>query len=259
MTIDAASGSSSYYAQLSANSDALAAASATRTANATDTSAAARAKTKDDKDMFLKLLVAQLRYQDPSKPADTTAFMAQTAQFSALEAMQDVATQSSTMVAAQNKLQASTMVGQTVSYTDENGQVVTGEVKSVSFSQGSVGGTNGEPVLNVNGVSVVLSKVTGVGSIDASALNAAAAKAAAEATATAEGGTAAPATTAPATTAPASSTASSGTPGTTGATGTSGATGTPQTTGTTPATASDTTPNSGTTGTPGPTASSPSA
>ena len=32
-------------------------------------------------DAFLKLLVAQLKYQDPSKPADSTQFMAQTAQF----------------------------------------------------------------------------------------------------------------------------------------------------------------------------------
>ncbi|PRY18212.1 flagellar hook capping FlgD N-terminal domain-containing protein [Kineococcus rhizosphaerae] len=241
MTVDATSGSGSYFSQLTANSDALTAASATKNANATDTSAAAKAKTKDDKDMFLKLLVAQLRYQDPSKPADTTQFMAQTAQFSALEAMQDVATQSSSMVAAQNKLQASTMVGQTVSYTDENGKVVTGEVKSVSFTQGSVGGTNGEPVLNVDGVSVVLSKVSGVGSIDATALNAAAEKAAAEAKAKAEG-TSVPVTTVPGAATGSSSTASSGT----ASTGTSGATGTSQTA---PATGTpETTQTSGTTG-----------
>ena len=32
-----------------------------------------------DKDTFLKLLVAQLKYQDPSNPADSTQFLAQTA------------------------------------------------------------------------------------------------------------------------------------------------------------------------------------
>ncbi|WP_432511018.1 flagellar hook capping FlgD N-terminal domain-containing protein [Kineococcus sp. SYSU DK001] len=256
MTIDAASGASSYYASLTANSDALTAAKATKTANATDTSAAATKKTKDDKDMFLKLLVAQLKYQDPSKPADTTAFMAQTAQFSALEAMQDVATQSSTMVAAQNKLQASALVGQKVSYTDPNGKVVTGEVKSVSFTQGSAGGTNGEPVLNVDGVSVVLSKVTGVGTIDAAAINAAAEKAAAEAKAKAEG-------TATAGTSSSSSTASSGTSGATGTaqgaqtTGSAGSTGSSAATGGTGT--PSTTQNSGTTGTPGSTNSSQSA
>ncbi|MEZ0493739.1 flagellar hook capping FlgD N-terminal domain-containing protein [Kineococcus sp. TBRC 1896] len=162
MTIDAASGSNPY-AGLIANSDLLTQTNAAKNAGKTDTSAIAQQKTKDDKDMFLKLLVAQLRYQDPSKPADTTQFMAQTAQFSALEAMQDVAKQSTSMVAAQNKLQASTLVGQTVSYTGEDGTAKTGEVRSVSFVQGSAGGTGGEPVLNVDGVSVVLSKIAGVG------------------------------------------------------------------------------------------------
>ena len=38
-----------------------------------------------DKDMFLKLLVAQLRYQDPSNPVDSSQFLSQTAQFSMVE------------------------------------------------------------------------------------------------------------------------------------------------------------------------------
>jgi flagellar basal-body rod modification protein FlgD len=38
-----------------------------------------------DKSAFLKLLVAQLQHQDPLKPQDDTAFVAQLAQFSSLE------------------------------------------------------------------------------------------------------------------------------------------------------------------------------
>jgi flagellar basal-body rod modification protein FlgD len=170
MTIDAASGSNPY-ASLIANSDLVTQTNAAKNANKSDTSTAATgaAKTKEDKDMFLKLLVAQLKYQDPSKPADTTAFMAQTAQFSALETMQEVATSSGSMVAAQNKLQASAFVGQTVTYTADDGTSKSGVVKSASFTAQSAGGTNGEPVLNVDGVSVVLSKVSGVGAIDTAA------------------------------------------------------------------------------------------
>ncbi len=43
-----------------------------------------------DKDTFLKLLVAQLKYQDPSSPADSTQFMAQSAQFTMVESLQDI-------------------------------------------------------------------------------------------------------------------------------------------------------------------------
>jgi flagellar basal-body rod modification protein FlgD len=38
-----------------------------------------------DRDAFLQLLVTQLRHQDPSRPQDSQEFLAQLAQFSALE------------------------------------------------------------------------------------------------------------------------------------------------------------------------------
>lgn len=42
------------------------------------------------KDAFLRLLTTQLRYQDPMKPVDDQDFIAQLAQFSALEQMQNL-------------------------------------------------------------------------------------------------------------------------------------------------------------------------
>ena len=42
------------------------------------------------KEEFLKLLVTQLRYQDPLSPMDNEAFIAQLAQFSSLEQMQNM-------------------------------------------------------------------------------------------------------------------------------------------------------------------------
>jgi flagellar basal-body rod modification protein FlgD len=42
------------------------------------------------KDDFLRLLITQLRYQDPLNPLDQNQFMTQTAQFSSLEALQNI-------------------------------------------------------------------------------------------------------------------------------------------------------------------------
>ncbi|WP_432546533.1 flagellar hook capping FlgD N-terminal domain-containing protein [Kineococcus sp. SYSU DK004] len=162
MTIDAASGANPY-ASLIANSDAATSAAAAKRAADPSTSTKASGSTKDNKDTFMKLLVAQLRYQDPSKPVDSTAFIAQTAQFSSLETMEAMNKNNVEMLGAQLKLQASTLVGQTVTYTGADGNPVTGVVTSASFTASSAGGTGGEPVLKVDGQEVVLSKV---GSVD---------------------------------------------------------------------------------------------
>jgi flagellar basal-body rod modification protein FlgD len=54
--------------------------------NATDTKTSLPAdRMQADKDMFLKLLVAQLRNQDPLQPQDGIQFITQLAQFTSLE------------------------------------------------------------------------------------------------------------------------------------------------------------------------------
>lgn len=60
-----------------------------------------------DKDAFLKLLVAQMKYQDPMEPTSNTEYIAQYAQFSQVEQIQNMA--------ANTQLQrASSLVGQHV-------------------------------------------------------------------------------------------------------------------------------------------------
>ena len=66
---------------------------------------------------FLTLLVAQLKYQDPMNPADSTQFLTQTAQFTEVETLQKMATQQAAQQSASELLAASTMIGRPVSYS----------------------------------------------------------------------------------------------------------------------------------------------
>jgi flagellar basal-body rod modification protein FlgD len=121
--------------------------------------------TSADKDLFLQLLVAQMRYQDPSNPTDSSEFLAQTAQFTALEKMQAVADQTQQLVGLQTAFGAGGMVGQTISYADATGATLTGVVSGVRFD------VNG-PVLTVDGTDVPLGLVKSIGEANAASVGA---------------------------------------------------------------------------------------
>lgn len=109
-----------------------------------------------DKDLFLKLMVAQLRNQDPMNPQDSAEFLAQTAQFTSLEKLEAVATQSSQALAAQMAFGASSLAGRTVTYVGEDGVTeISGTVESVRFGAGG-------PVLSIGGVDVPIANVVTV-------------------------------------------------------------------------------------------------
>ena len=85
------------------------------------------------KDMFLKLLVAQLKYQNPMEPVDSSQFMAQTAQFTMVETMQEMAARTEALIVGEASQRAAGLLGRQVSYTDNTGAVQTGVVTGTRF------------------------------------------------------------------------------------------------------------------------------
>src|SRR4051812_6275543 len=116
------------------------------------TTNAGSSKSVADQDTFLKLLVAQLKYQDPSNPPDSPQFLPPTAQFTQADKLGQIAA----MMQAQQLIGASALVGRTVTYQDAQGVSQTGIVTKTKLNGDS------EPTLVVGNTDVQLSKVTEV-------------------------------------------------------------------------------------------------
>ncbi len=90
------------------------------------------------KDAFLKLLVAQLKYQNPLEPTDASEFMAQTAQFTMVEKLEEMAEVIEGSALGQRLATGSALVGRTVSWLKEDGTKPSGVVSSISVVDGQV-------------------------------------------------------------------------------------------------------------------------
>jgi flagellar basal-body rod modification protein FlgD len=131
--------------QAAATSTAAAAVKAATTTSPTTTAAkaatsttgtdAVRQVTKElDRDAFLQLLVYQLQNQDPLNPTDNGEMIAQLAQFSALEQMNNLNESFTTVSESMDRLNfvsASALVGRTVSGTALDGNTIQGTVERV--------------------------------------------------------------------------------------------------------------------------------
>lgn len=138
----------------------------TGTAGTTHVPASTTVERKDQgstKDMFLKLLVAQMKYQDPSNPASSSELMAQNATFTQVEKLEQIATQNASLLALQRSSSAGALVGRTVTYTDGSGAKQSGLVTSVR-----IGNDTTEASVMVGGVSVAMGRITEVASTAAS-------------------------------------------------------------------------------------------
>ena len=142
-----------------------------------------------DKEAFLKLLVTQMQYQDPLDPRDNAEYVAQLAQFSALEQMTNVYDSVSEVSQLVSNIdtsvlvgQLSSMIGQEVQWTEETAVLdasgkgmVDGSGAAVTAKENFVGTvtgvsiTDGKPTIiaNINGAvhQVDVGTITRVGTI----------------------------------------------------------------------------------------------
>jgi len=105
---------------------------------------------------FLKLLIAQLRNQDPMKPMGDREFITQLAQFSSLEALQNLEKKLDGNAGYQAVGQAAVLIGKRVEATLADGTSRSGLVSEVHL-------VSGVPRLIVDGQAVEMNRVTMIG------------------------------------------------------------------------------------------------
>jgi Flagellar hook capping protein len=99
-----------------------------------------------DKETFLKLLITQLRNQDPLDPVRDKEFIAQLAQFTSLETLQSIDAKLGASSDGARLQQAAALLGRQVTVADPGEtDLVQGRVTSVRLASG------GELLVTVNG------------------------------------------------------------------------------------------------------------
>lgn len=111
-------------------------------------------------DTFLKLLVAELKYQNPMNPTDPNQYLAQTAQFSMVQQLNTMASSEKSLLAATQQAAASALIDRKVTGTTATGSPVSGTVTGVTL-------VGAEPELQVGNRTVPLGNITAVGSATA--------------------------------------------------------------------------------------------
>lgn len=120
-----------------------------------------------DYNTFIKLLVAQMKNQDPTKPMDSTEFVSQLASFSSVEQAMQTNTKLETTNAKLDDIlingpisQAEGYVGKYIKFDNGKGKTVEGTVQSVSiYTDGLTARLdNGQDVIIGPGVTIMDSK-----------------------------------------------------------------------------------------------------
>ena len=97
---------------------------------------------------YLKLFMQELSYQDPMKPVDNKEFMAQMAQFSALQVANESKETLERLLGMSTVQQSLTLLGKTVKINDSDKEFI---VNNIKFEQGkppqlTIAGTDGSGI-----------------------------------------------------------------------------------------------------------------
>jgi len=102
--------------------------------------------TQFNKDTFLQILVAQMKYQNPMEPESNTEFITQFATFSQLEQLNNIQNELTS-------LRADLSVGK-IAKVDDGKESITGKIDSVSY-------LDGVPYVSICGNNYLFDKIRG--------------------------------------------------------------------------------------------------
>jgi flagellar basal-body rod modification protein FlgD len=135
-------------------------ASGTGSTGTGSTSSSSSDKSLLDPQAFLQLLVAQLQYQDPTSPVDTSAFLNQTATLSQVQSTTSMQETLSSLLGAQQAQSATAMIGKQVTYTDSSGATAHGVVTAASLFAGGATVQIGDTTVPLSSVTEVTNPTT---------------------------------------------------------------------------------------------------
>jgi len=87
---------------------------------------------------FLKLITAQLKYQDPLSPVNNFDFMSQATQFNVLEQIINLNSRLDYLTQLYNLDYANNFLGKNIEWEDENGNVFSNVIEKIEKKDGAI-------------------------------------------------------------------------------------------------------------------------
>lgn len=103
----------------------------------TPAAATTLAQSTVSQDDLFKILLTQLKYQDPLKPTDNSQFIAQLAQFTSLDQARQTNDNIKSLLQLESTNQSVGLISKTVEIASASGATVIGQVTTISFDQGT--------------------------------------------------------------------------------------------------------------------------